>query len=72
MRKIVFTEKEISEIERDYLINNSDIDICVFTDNTQTMIHKIQHFLHLKKDTFKTKMSFKSLVDNVSIETIAL
>ncbi len=41
---------------RDYLINNSDIDICVFTDNTQTMIHKIQHFLHLKKDTFKKIM----------------
>jgi predicted nucleotidyltransferase len=40
----------------DYLMNNSDIDICVFTDNTQTMIHKIQHFLHLQKDTFKKIM----------------
>jgi predicted nucleotidyltransferase len=40
----------------DYLINNSDIDICVFTDNTQTMIHKIQHFLHLKKEKFKKIM----------------
>ena len=40
----------------DYLMNHSDIDICVFTDNTQTMIHKIQHFLHLQKNTFKKVM----------------
>ena len=37
----------------DFFTNQSDIDICVFTDNTQTMIHKLSSFLHVEKDKIK-------------------
>ena len=40
----------------DYIMNSSDIDICIFTDNVHTMNNKLQHFLHLKKSTFKKIM----------------
>ena len=33
----------------DYFINNSDIDIIIFTDNTEAMIHKVSHYFHIKK-----------------------
>jgi len=37
----------------DFIANNSDIDICIFTDNTQTMIHKLSSFLHIDKNKIK-------------------
>jgi predicted nucleotidyltransferase len=37
----------------DFFPNKSDIDICIFTDNTQTMIHKLSSFLHIDKKKFK-------------------
>jgi len=37
----------------DYFLNKSDIDICLFTDNLQTLINQLHHFLHLKKEKFK-------------------
>jgi hypothetical protein len=36
----------------DYVHNKSDIDIAIFTDNENSMIIKIQHFLHVKKNAF--------------------
>jgi predicted nucleotidyltransferase len=33
----------------DYFINNSDIDILIFTDNTEAMINKVSHYFHIKK-----------------------
>ena len=37
----------------DFFPNKSDIDICIFTDNTQTMIHKLSSFLHIDKKRIK-------------------
>ena len=37
----------------DFFPNKSDIDICIFTDNTQTMIHKLASFLHIDKKKIK-------------------
>ena len=37
----------------DYFINNSDIDILIFTDNTEAMIHKVSHFFHIKKKNIR-------------------
>ena len=37
----------------DFFTNKSDIDICLFTDNTQTMIHKLSSFLHIEKHKIK-------------------
>lgn len=37
----------------DYIIGKSDIDILVFTDNEQSTITKMQHFLHVSKSDFK-------------------
>ena len=37
----------------DFFPNKSDIDICIFTDNTQTMIHKLSSFLHIDKKKIK-------------------
>jgi predicted nucleotidyltransferase len=34
---------------QDYFIGNSDIDILIFTDNTEAMIHKVIHYFHLNK-----------------------
>ena len=36
----------------DYIHGKSDIDVAVFTDNEYSMIAKIQHFLHVKRDAF--------------------
>jgi len=36
----------------DYIHDKSDIDIAIFTDNENSMMVKIQHFLHIKKDAF--------------------
>jgi hypothetical protein len=37
----------------DFFANKSDIDMCIFADNTQTMIHKLSSFLHIDKKKFK-------------------
>lgn len=37
----------------DFFENKSDIDICIFTDNTQTMLHKLSSFLHIDKKKIK-------------------
>ena len=41
---------------QDYFAEQSDIDICIFTDNVHTVNNKLQHFLHLKKSKFKKIM----------------
>ena len=42
-----------SILRRDYVDGKSDIDMSVFTDNEQSAISKIAHFLHTKKENFK-------------------
>jgi predicted nucleotidyltransferase len=37
----------------DFFPDKSDIDICIFTDNTQTMINNLSSFLHIDKKTIK-------------------
>lgn len=37
----------------DYFPGDSDIDVDVFTDNVQSTISKMQHFLHIDKSKFK-------------------
>jgi len=37
----------------DYLHGVSDIDVDVFTNNMDAMIHKLQHFLHVPRSKFK-------------------
>jgi predicted nucleotidyltransferase len=36
----------------DYVHNKSDIDIAIFTDNENSIISKLQHFLHVKRNAF--------------------
>lgn len=36
----------------DYIHNKSDIDIAVFTDNEQSVMTKLQHFLHVQSNAF--------------------
>lgn len=36
----------------DYVHGQSDIDVAVFTDNEHSMISKLQHFLHVKRNAF--------------------
>jgi predicted nucleotidyltransferase len=45
----------------DYFINKSDIDILIFTDNTEEMIHKVSHYFHInKKKIRKVVWNFKN------------
>jgi|LauGreDrversion4_2_1035121.scaffolds.fasta_scaffold01339_18 predicted nucleotidyltransferase len=37
---------------KDYVHGKSDIDIAIFTDNEYSMIAKLQHFLHVRRDVF--------------------
>jgi hypothetical protein len=37
----------------DYFHGSSDIDVDIFTDNVTSTISKMQHFLHVKKSSFK-------------------
>ena len=37
----------------DYIPGKSDIDVEVFTDNEESLLTKMQHFLHVKKSDFK-------------------
>jgi len=41
---------------KDYISNNSDIDVCIFTDNVHTVNNKLLHFLHLHKKSIKKIM----------------
>ena len=36
----------------DYVHGKSDIDVAIFTDNEKSIMVKIQHFLHLKSNSF--------------------
>jgi predicted nucleotidyltransferase len=36
----------------DYIHGQSDIDIAIFTDNEYSLISKLQHFLHCKRNAF--------------------
>jgi len=36
----------------DYVHGKSDIDIIIFTDNEYSMMNKLQHFLHIKRNAF--------------------
>jgi hypothetical protein len=40
----------------DYVPGKSDIDVDIFTDNADSLKSKLQHFLHLKKTSFKKVM----------------
>jgi len=37
---------------KDYIHGKSDIDIAIFTDNEYSIMTKLQHFLHVKRDAF--------------------
>lgn len=37
----------------DYFPESSDIDVDIFTDNVGSTMSKMQHFLHVKKNSFK-------------------
>jgi len=37
---------------RDYVHGKSDIDVAIFTDNEYSMMSKLQHFLHVKREAF--------------------
>ena len=48
---------------RDYFISKSDIDILIFTDNTDAMIHKVSHYFHInKKKIRKIVWNYKNKV----------
>jgi predicted nucleotidyltransferase len=36
----------------DYIHGKSDIDIAIFTDNEYSVMNKLQHFLHVKRNAF--------------------
>ena len=36
----------------DYIHNQSDIDVAIFTNNEYSMMSKLQHFLHVQKNAF--------------------
>jgi predicted nucleotidyltransferase len=36
----------------DYVHGKSDIDVAIFTDNEYSLMTKLQHFLHVKRDAF--------------------
>jgi hypothetical protein len=40
----------------DYVPGKSDIDVDIFADNPDSLITKLQHFLHLKKKRFRKTM----------------
>jgi hypothetical protein len=67
----------------DYFPGSSDIDVDIFTDNEDAIIVKMQHFLHVKKDSFKKvvwrlnhnnqivnghKIMYKNKEENFSVE----
>jgi len=51
----------------DYFIGESDIDVCIFTDNIDGMLSKITHFLHLKKNKVH-KIFMHSSINNKLIQ----
>ena len=38
---------------KDYVAGQSDIDVAIFTDNENSIISKMCHFLHVKRKEFK-------------------
>ena len=45
----------------DYVPGKSDIDVDIFTDNADSLKSKLQHFLHLKKNSFKKDLDYMRL-----------
>lgn len=41
-----------SVLRPDYVHNQSDIDVAIFTDNEYSTLAKLQHFLHVRKNAF--------------------
>lgn len=52
-----------SILRKDYIPGKSDIDIDIFTDNEDSTLTKMQHFLHVKKNEFK-RVVWKVRKDN--------
>jgi hypothetical protein len=36
----------------DYIPGKSDVDVAIFTDNEYSMLSKLQHYLHIKRNSF--------------------
>ena len=53
----------------DYFVGKSDIDILIFTDNVDSMIHKTSHYFHIKKKKFRKMVWYyrKKLIEGTKI-----
>ena len=54
-----------SVIRNDYVKNKSDVDLCIFTDNEQSVLNKLKFYLHLESKNIKKiikKMEKNSIV----------
>jgi len=49
----------------DFIVNGSDIDVDIFTDNEASTISKLQNFLNLKKENFKKIVLYTYLTKKV-------
>jgi len=49
----------------DYLENESDIDIAIFTDNMETMLLKIQNYLNIDRTRIKRFISKEKIKDHL-------
>jgi len=54
----------------DYILNESDIDIDIFTDNVESTILKLSHYLHVPKSKFKKTFSVTYKDDIYKYKTI--
>lgn len=56
----------------DYVAGQSDIDVAIFVDNENSVISKMCHFLHVKKNEFKRfiKKTTGSIVNGYKIKYI--
>ena len=53
-----------SILRLDYFKKYSDIDICIFIDNKNTVISKLQHYLKIEKNKIKY---FVNTIENINI-----
>jgi predicted nucleotidyltransferase len=42
-----------SVIRNDYVKNKSDVDLCIFTDNEQSILNKLKFYLHINSKNIK-------------------
>lgn len=42
-----------SVIRNDYIKNKSDVDLCIFTDNEQSILNKLKFYLHINSKNIK-------------------